>query len=433
MKSIRMLIVEDEPALLELLKRSYREKFKAQGFDSVTIEESRSVEDARKLAKGATSNPYDFVSLDVNLGDTTLTGLDVLSTIKRYHSAWMVALLTGVETDTSVDKIMGKAAGIALRQRLRRDAYARFPAERLLVVEKPSRSLTPKEAEGLLGDRLEQIAAVYEEVGRLRYIFRPIEVICLQRVKVSKGQKPTKKFIETASTQWQIRFNCGDIRTLPDKAGFRTLHRLLCLDRAESLTPEAALVAEPAVEKGQPQEASSADPVAAFFQAKGIDWNSLDADKRDQLVRGALSVKFVKFQELRGLQDEDDLSPNEEDELKGIIHELGPLAEAAETAYDRMRSQVDDFSHKATSLTTGDLAQNDLHVGHGSYDQVGDNRRGQDSPEAALFRARMKRVKDCLRENGFAQFADHLDDYVQSTGANWSYNPPTDVEWTTSA
>ena len=173
--------------------------------------------------------------------------------------------------------------------------------------------------------------------------------------------------------------------------------------------------------------------MAAFFQAKGIDWNNLDTNRRDQLVRAALSVKFVRFQELRGLQDEDDLSANEEDELKQIIRELGPLAEAAETAYDRMTSDGDDLTQRDASLTTGDLAQNDLHVGRGSYDQVGDDRRGQDSPEAALFRARMKRVKDCLRENGFAEFAKHLDDYVQSTGANWSYNPPSGVEWTTTA
>lgn len=387
------------------------------------------MEEARKLAKDAASNPYDLVSLDVNLGDTTLTGLDVLSTLKRYQSAWMVALLTGVETDTSVDKIMGKAAGITLRKGLRRDAYARFPAERLLVVEKPSPSLTPNEAESLLGNRLEQIAAVYEEVGRLRYIFRPIDVVCLERVKVSKGQKPTKKFIETASTQWQIRFNCGDIRTLSDKAGFRTLHRLLSLDPAESLTPEAALVAEPAAEKGKVQEASNADPVAAFFQAKGIDWNSLDTEKRDQLVRGALAVKFSRYQELRALTDEDDLSPNESDELEGIIRDLGPLAEPAETAYLRMKPR--EPLQEADSISSGEMAQNELHVGRGNYDQLGEGRRGQDSPEAALFRARMKRVKDCLRENGFAEFAKHLDDYVQGAGASWSYNPPAGIEWTT--
>lgn len=423
-----MLIVEDEPSLLELLKTSYREKFKAQGFDSVTIEESRSVEEARKLAKDAASDPYDLVSLDVNLGDTTLTGLDVLSTLKRYQSAWMVALLTGVETDTSVDKTMGKAAGITLRKGLRRDAYARFPAERLLVVEKPSPSLTTAEAESLLGNRLEQIAAVYEEVGRLRYIFRPIEVVCEERVKVSKGQKPTKKFIETASTQWQIRFNCGDIRTLPDRAGFRTLHRLLSLDPEESLTPEAALDVEPVAEKGKTQEASQTDPVAAFFQAKGIDWNGLNAEERNQLVRGALAVKFSRYQELRALADEDDLSPNESEELEGIIRELGPLAESAETAYLRMNP---DGHLPVQGITLGEIAQNELQVGRGGYDDLGDGRRGQDSPEAALFRARMKRVKDCLRENGFADFAQHLKDFLSSTGANWSYNPPAGIEWTT--
>ena len=426
-----MLIVEDEAPLLEFLKASYRKKFKAQGFESVTIEESRSVEEARKLAKDATTNPYDLVSLDVNLGDATLTGLDVLSTLKRFQSAWMVALLTGVETDTTVDKTMGKATGITLRKRLRREAYSRFPAERLLVVEKPASSMTQEAAEDLLANRLEQIAAVYEEVGRLRYIFRPIEVVSLERVTVSKGQKPTKKFIETASTQWQIRFNCGDIRTLPDKAGFRTLHRLLSLEPAESLTPEAALVAEPAAEKGKTQQIPSADPVGAFFQAKGINWGNLGMEQREQLIRAALSVQFVRYQALRALRDDDDMSPNEEDELAGIVKELGPLAEAAETAYLRMSPTENDLPHQPMPMGAGELAQNDLHRGGGNYDQLGEGRRGQDSPEAALFRARMNRVKDCLRENGFADFAQHLADYVKSTGANWSYNPPTGIEWTT--
>src|ERR1035441_5483133 len=180
MKSIRMLIVEDEKALLSVLKELYRAKFKAQGFDSITIEESTNVDEARKLAKEAATNPYDLVSLDVALGDTALTGLHVLETLKRFQSAWMVALLTGVETDKSVDVTMGKARGTNLRKQLRREAYSRFPAERLLVVEKPSSLMSPEAANALLSNRLEQIAAVYSEVGRLRYIFRPIRVVSLE-------------------------------------------------------------------------------------------------------------------------------------------------------------------------------------------------------------------------------------------------------------
>ena len=429
MKSIRMLIVEDEKALLSVLKELYRAKFKAQGFDSITIEESTNVDEARKLAKEAATNPYDLVSLDVALGDTALTGLHVLETLKRFQSAWMVALLTGVETDKSVDVTMGKARGTNLRKQLRREAYSRFPAERLLVVEKPSSLMSPEAANALLSNRLEQIAAVYSEVGRLRYIFRPIRVVSLERVKVAKGKKA--KFIETACTHWQIRFNCGDIRTLPDKTGFRTLHRLLSLETGESLTPEEALLAEPEDENGETQSHSEADPVAAFFKSKGIEWDSFDQQKRDELIRAALSLKFNKYVELREIQEDNDLSSSEEDELNEIILQIGPLADIAETAYQRMKPEREKQASQPHALSAAEMGQNDLHTGRGNYDKLGEDRRGYDSPEAALFRARKKRVYDRLRGTGFADFAQHLDFYLKSTGANWSYTPPSGVEWTT--
>src|ERR1035437_960841 len=101
MKAIRILIVEDDTELLPKLKALYRELFISRGFDSVTIEQACSADEAKQLAKDAAQNPYDFVSLDVNLGNTEVTGLHVLDAFKRFQSAWMVALLTGVETDST--------------------------------------------------------------------------------------------------------------------------------------------------------------------------------------------------------------------------------------------------------------------------------------------------------------------------------------------
>ena len=124
------------------------------------------------------------------------------------------------------------------------------------------------------------------------------------------------------------------------------------------------------------------------------------------------------------------LTTAEESELARIIRELGPLAAAAETAYQRMKPG-ESLPEGEVETSTGVIVQNDLHAGIGNYDQLGEDRRGKDSPAAQLFRARMKRVKDCLRENGLADFAQHIEDYLQSTGASWSYNPPEGVEWTT--
>jgi CheY-like chemotaxis protein len=424
-----MLIVEDDPALLAVLDERYREIFTGYG-RAISIEHASTVEKARTLAKQARSAPYDLVSLDVNLGDSRLTGLDVLDTLKRFQSAWMVALLTGVETDTTLNASMGREKADDLRRRLRRDAYARFPAERLLVVEKPSPDLEANDARKLLSNRLEQIALVFEEIGRQRYIFRPIEVTSLERIPQPKGSKGPRKFIETTSLHWQIRYDCGEIRTLPNLSGFKTLHYLLSRDRNESIRPEEALAIEPKTEKSPAKPDPASDPVAEYFQAQGIAWGELSPQDQDKLIRAALSLKFNRYCELRGFQDEDDLAAAEEAELQRIIRELGPLADAAETGYLRMNPDHSGQQGEA-GPTVGSLSQDDLHQDGGNYDQFGDNRRGKDSPAAALFRARMKRVRDCLRENGFADLAQHIEDFVMSTGANWSYNPPEGVEWTT--
>ncbi len=430
MKTIRILIVEDDSPVREALLDIYRNVFAELGYSSA-VEQAVSVAEARQLAKKAQSRPYDFVSLDVNLGDRTLTGLDVLTTFRRFHSAWMIALLTGVESDATVDVTMGKESGDRLRTQLRRDAYARFPAERLLVVEKPSASMPPGDSRRLLSNRLGQIALVYEEVGRLRYVFRPIEVTGQQRVPAPKGKKVQRRFIQTTALQWQIRFDCGEIRTLPDMAGFRTLHYMLSRDRHQSVTPEEAIANEPKVEVAKPGPGDQRyDPLAEYFQAQGIEWGRLSPDEQNKMIRAALSLKIKRYVELRGYEDDGDIAPSEQDALARIISEIGPLADSAESAYQELRTPHEPDEARSATLTAGALAQEDLHMDGGNFDQLGNDRRGLDSPAAQLFRARMKRVRDCLRENGFADFAQHLADFVQSTGANWSYNRPENVEWT---
>jgi hypothetical protein len=299
-----------------------------------------------------------------------------------------------------------------------------------LVIEKPSTKIATVEAERLLTNRIEQIALVYEEISRLRYVFRPIDVVSLKRAPQPKGGKAKRAFHEATSRHWQIRFNCGEIRTLPDLSGFKTLHYLLSRDRNVSVTPEEALSIEPKTDKPTGPLGTGEDPVAGYFEAQGIAWKELPLPEQEKLMRAAFSLKFARYRELREFQDEDELSPAEDSELARIARELGPLADAAETAYQRIRPRDRD-SDTIGNAASAVIAQNDLHLAGGNYDKLGTDRRGQDSPAAQLFRARMKRVKDCLRENGFADFAQHIEDYIMSTGANWSYNPPQGVEWTT--
>lgn len=432
MKAIRILIVEDDDAVLSALQHAYRSILAARGFDPV-IESVRNVADARRLAKTAKSDPYDLVSLDVNLGDSALTGLDVLETLDRFQSAWMVALLTGVETDASADQSMGASKAESLRKQLRRDAYAKFPPERLLVVEKPPYVMAAEEAQRLLTNRLEQIVLVYEEVSRLRYVFRPIRVEKVERAPSAKGRAGRREFRTTGTaTHWQIRFNCGDIRTLPDMAGFMTLHYLLSRDRSQAVTPEEALAVEPKSAKTNTDRAiPGTDRVAEYFRAQGVEWQRLPTPDQERLIQAALSLKLKRYIQLREFEDDQDISPSEDEELNSLVSELGPLSDAAESAYQRLKPKERTTLVGTDEVSLASISQDDLHIDGGNYDRLGTGRRGEDSPAAQLFRARMKRVRDCLRENGFSDFARHLEFYVQSTGASWSYNPPTGVEWTT--
>lgn len=426
-----MLIVEDDSTLIEDLKRKYRQIFQSQGYDSIVIEEAKSAQEARELARSATAQSYDLVSLDVNLGDAVLTGLDVLRSFDRFQSAWMVVLLTGVETDPSVDQTMGKEKGDTLRSNLRKDAHELFPPERLIVVEKPSHGLEKDQADRLLDDRVRQISLIYDQIGRQRYIFKPIEVTSLERVKAPKGSsRKHRKFIETVSLHWQIRFNCGPIRTLPDKAGFRTIHHLLKMPREDTLTPEEALVIEPSKDKEASVPRSEVDPVSEYFNNMGVDWENLEEVEKDRMIRAALSHRFKRYVELREYEDQEDLSANEEEELKRLIDDLGPLASVAETGYQRSHAErsgpVSDEVIRQANIFEGELYSDGT-----DYTK---NRSGQwrsDSKEGASFRQRRSRVNKYLRENGFAELAEHFEDYIQSTGANWSYNPPAGIEWTT--
>lgn len=434
MKSIRMLIVEDDPVLLRRLKKLYREVLATLGYEDVTIVEATEPKEAKNLAKAAESNPYDLVSLDINLGSAEITGLDVLGAFKRFRSAWMIAVLTGVETDSSLDTTIGKGAAAKIRKQLRHDAYTRFWPERLIVVEKPPLSLSEDQSSKLLQNRVEQIARLYGEIGRQRYVFRPIEVEGLERVPGKKGEK--RQFVHTKSLHWQIRFNCGDIRTLPDRAGFKTIHKLLSLGPDESLTPEAALVIEPERENGiegqTVNEASGNNPFAGYFESLGVRWNDLSTEEQERLVKVTLGSKFRDFAELRGFQDENDLSADEADRLDALTTELGVLVPVAEAFIERNKQAAESDSEQENiqemSLRAA-LQQGQLHVGGGNYD-TRPGRRGVDSPEGQTFRARKKRAFDYLRENGFADFAEHLEGYVQPAGVNWSYNPPIRIEWT---
>lgn len=435
MKPVRLLIVEDDEEMLSELRKLFQQSFAKQGVKRIDIDAARSSAEARSYAKAARGRPYDLVSLDVNLGEAESTGMDVLASLRRFGSAWAVALLTGLETDPSLDATFGPEKAEAHRKNFRILAEKTFSPERLRTFEKPSSSLPPEQAAKLLADRVGQIAMFYDLISRTRYIFRPIDISGELRLPTKKDDRDSaakRARVKTVSVHWQIRFDCGEIRTLPDRVGLKTLHHILSLPRDESLTPEEALVIEPiqeridaALEAGK----DSGDPVASFFESQGIDWNGLDPGEQDKLIAAALSLRFKRYVELREYEEEDDLTAEEEDELELLVSDLGPLAAIAETGFQRL-SNSNAMKKLDASPSLGSLLQDGLRPRRGDYEQS-ERRRGKDSRSAANFRKRMERTRKLLRESGFVDFAQHLEDHLTSTGANWTYHPPEGVEWTT--
>ena len=426
MKKIRLLIVEDDPTLIVRLEKLYREIFTARGFASVIVETADNAGDAKDRASSAKADPYDLVSLDVHLGEGEVTGLDVLTRFKRYKSAWMVVLLTGVETDLTANASLGKEAAEKIRRGLRKEAYANFPSERLLVVEKPSQK-NEEEREKLLANRLRDIAGVYEAVSRLRYVFRPIEVDGLKYIegKKDKGKIVQEgRFIPCRTLCWQVRFNCGDMRTIPHKVGYKSLHKILSLEPGESVTPEELRVIEPPEENTKPKATpagESTDAVAAYFEQNGIDWKNRTEEERENLINAALAFRFKRFVELREFQENGDIEPAEENELERITDELGPLAELAEIAFQRLTPQARTIGGDGLEVDPGAAAgvAGEVHVENPYTRRKGG--RGYDSTASGGYRKRRDRTANYLREQGFIEMADEIEKMVDSTGSNWSY------------
>lgn len=449
MKDFRILIVEDDRALADSLKEQYRAEFGSLGYSPIGVEMAHTAQEAKDLAKANSGKPYNLVSLDVNLGPAPelgaapLTGLDVLKVFKRFKSSWMVSLLTGVETDVTLNESVGRGAAEKLRKQLRQMAYANFFPDRLQVIEKPSAAewaADPAAAQNLLNNRIKQIALVYREIARLRYVFRKLEVEGLERVVAKKGAGKATEKRATApikTIHWQLRYDCGELRTLPDRAMFRPIHKLLTLDEGESLPPETLQALEPqwkTKKEDRPSAPVDGNPFVSFFNRLGVDWENLADEQRMLLVKATLGKKLQRYVELRKLEDiepEGDLSPDEEDELAELRTDLGELLDVAEERYQRTLAddyRADDAEEK--SIAEGLLAGT-LHVVSGGNYQKPQGARGWDSKDGVNFRKRKSMFYDYLRENGFGEMADHLEESIKSTGSNWSYDPKRLIEWTT--
>jgi CheY-like chemotaxis protein len=278
-QALRILIVEDEPRWTEAIKSNFMEILSDLGLPFI-IDTPETIAKCREAIFSASERPYDLISLDINYRedgtDEPTDGLKLLRLIGRLKSAWLVSILTGVETDATVEDTYGTERARQLQEELRSRAYGSFPPDRLVVLEKPV-----SEDETMLANRLKQVCLILRQSLVGRNLFRPLRLTCqvachrtvngdlikkdskeFRRAKdamefvkeyendsnASKDPKKRKQYArelefdvlekngkKLPNAEWvedlvslrQVRYGCGEVITLPDSPNFETIQWLL--------------------------------------------------------------------------------------------------------------------------------------------------------------------------------------------------------------
>jgi CheY-like chemotaxis protein len=280
---LRILIVEDEPKWAQSIKSNFLEIFNDLKLPC-TIEAPDTIQKCREAIRSAAENPYDLISLDISFSNDAaedpIDGLALLGIISQWKASWLVSILTGVESDTTVDDTYGEQRARLLQYELHSRASATFPPERLMVREKPDLSNTE-----LLAKRLRQVCLYLRQsrIGRNRFrrLKEPCQIAVHELIdgqwikrnspefnrakkamdfvkafnkkypkgpstcsdskrlgdyemelkfdvlkKIGKKSAPARWVYDTV-TLWQISFGCGEVISLPDNPNFETIAWLL--------------------------------------------------------------------------------------------------------------------------------------------------------------------------------------------------------------
>lgn len=98
MKSARILIVDDEPVVVQVLSRQLRGK-------GCTVRSAGSAEDAILLARG---EPFDLILLDINLPGAS--GFSVINALKSMSDAIILVMTGHADEEIRKDAILLGAA-----------------------------------------------------------------------------------------------------------------------------------------------------------------------------------------------------------------------------------------------------------------------------------------------------------------------------------
>lgn len=408
---IRVLVVDDDQQFAQQLTALVRDLCRSLLGQVAAVEMMFTAAEASCVADAdfARGGRYDLVILDYNLGGSE-TGVDILSRFKHHNSVWMAALLTGVDRDKTISP--------EGRERLRALAARQFFPDRLTVIDKP-------EDQTLLELKVKQLLWLYEHMAAQRYLFRPITV---------GSVNPPRRF-------WQIRYDCGEVMTLPDLAGFATLRQLLTGKPLDWVQAEHVEGRKAPTNRAPRSRTSSTDKFSIDGEAEVRAW----AEKRGYKMWGEEIYERCKAeiwsltQEMIQLlivkNEEGTLPQHEEALLARLKKDLGRFSGFAELLAERKISkmaeedeQTDTWVNNDHRVTKAEVLQGGLSIVSTSRSAEVHDKERQKVQNA--FRARKKRYLDVLKEFGLVEMAQHLDYTLKvEPGQGWLYSG--DKKWMT--
>ncbi len=422
---MRILIAEDEEHIAKTIVPLYRELFTQRGA-APTIEHTTSALEAIRRAEQAgrrapwcpytsaaeakmkrEQEPYDFVSLDVSLDEPGVTGLSVLDAFAQNKAAWMVAVFTGIETDNRADAKHTKEVAEKLRNELRSQVCARFPSDRVMIVEKPSKHEIEIKQQELFRNRLNQVVHNYYRITQSRYMFKRIEAEKTARrmtTENSRGKRETVLIKDTAHRIcYQIRCGCEDMAELneDDWNGLRTMHELFKRGRSGTISADDSLILEPYTPRSAKN--SSAEESGPHTDPKEIittifsDWRDLSATE--------IATKLNDIRDLRKIEHSQRLTEQQEIALEKL---------------EKLEEQVDFGNPVETTL-----------AGANQDGLEGVRVRKPRSKTEQRFSAMKSKLCKRLRAHGRIAFAEYIQYCVKGYDTKWTHVQPPHIDWTT--
>lgn len=431
MKPIRLLIVDDEEEPRNLIRRIYeavlpRFEFLPEITAFDTAKEAK-LHALQVLKQGG--KPYDLASLDLDMGDSEVHGINILEALKVAQSAWTVVVLTGLEMNPQkAAKTYSHPEELEkLLQGFRSEVQQTFWPKRSLTIAKPHPCLPVDEQNRLLRTGIEQAVKFYKDLEPKRYMFRMVKIPRMKKApKLTKKEKNQLEAGDDGIWQnqslpprrvFQIQCGCGEMVELDQEHwnGLATMHELFKKGPGGVITSTESEKFEPYNQRNSKRQNTTVEPVEntpgkvekhetsvrEYFVRNGHPaWNSYDFETRMDLIEGAVPW-LDDYGSLRRRQDIGiSLNENDQKQLtqwsKDILHSL------AEVWY---LWQANERSPKIAP-EPGD---------------VNLTRKRKTEPKSKTrFRKMKSQLISNLRDKNILTFAKYIEDHVKGVDHDWT-------------